>query len=900
MQRIVECASARKRRYEHIWVGVSWQFVWRAIVLSLFALLGIAPNSAAVLAQATDTHWEGSYWDNPSLIGSPVVSRQDEALDFDWGAGSPATDIPANRFSARWERNINVTAGDYLFTAVADDGIRLWVDGRLLINAWTEQAATSYEVGVFLSQGQHFVRVEYYELIGDASISVSWRPVSDIPDTYWRGEYFNNSNLDGAPQVVRNDARIGFDWGAESPLPDINQDGFSVRWSRNLSLPTGYYRFTARVDDGIRLFVQGDKVIDAWESQAVSTYSEVIYLQGSVTVQMEYYEETGLAEAHLSWQMLDGPPTATPTSTPMPTPTPTSPPTTGVWHAQYWNNRSFSGDPALVQQESVIDYNWGSGSPSPQRVNQDDFSVRWSRILYLPAGYYRFTVRVDDGVRLFVKDDTLIDAWKMQSVATYSGDIYLDGNPVTVRMEYYEETGLAEAHLSWQRLDGPPTATPTPISTTATTATTDVWQAQYWNNRSFSGDPALVQQESVIDYNWGSGSPSPQRVNQDNFSVRWSRNLHLPAGYYRFTVRVDDGVRLFVKDRTLIDAWTMQSVVTHSGDIYLDGNPVTVRMEYYEETGLAEAHLSWQRLDGPTPTPPTPSLTGTVTPTLSTPGVWHAQYWNNRSFSGDPALVQQESVIDYNWGSGSPSPQRVNQDDFSVRWTGQFSLDPGSYRFDIAADDGVRLYINGLKQIDGWRDQPVTSYQTTFTHDGGPLHIVLEYYDHTELARIRLSWRASSTSDPTPSPSPQPTPDDIVVLVDDLSAGFQRGGLESTWRQTAVGHETHSFWTQNNDRVRSGNNWGRWSPQLDADVYEVFVYIPGSMATTRQARYWISHAGGFTLRVVNQSLHADQWVSLGTYLFRGVGQDYVSLSDVTYESYLSRMVAWDAMKWEKR
>ena len=51
---------------------------------------------------------------------------------------------------------------------------------------------------------------------------------------------------------------------------------------------------------------------------------------------------------------------------------------------------------------------------------------------------------------------------------------------------------------------------------------------------------------------------------------------------------------------------------------------------------------------------------------------------------------------------------------------------------------------------------------------------------------------------------------------------------------------------------------------------------------------------------MNQSAYSDQWVSLGTYKFRGNSLDYVSLADVTYEPYLSRLIAFDAVKWVRR
>jgi hypothetical protein len=78
------------------------------------------------------------------------------------------------------------------------------------------------------------------------------------------------------------------------------------------------------------------------------------------------------------------------------------------------------------------------------------------------------------------------------------------------------------------------------------------------------------------------------------------------------------------------------------------------------------------------------------------------------------------------------------------------------------------------------------------------------------------------------------------------------------------------------------------------------VYVPERFTTTSKARYWVGHADGYTLRVVNQSTHGSRWVSLGTYWFDGTKEDFVSLSDVTYEPYLSRLVGFDAVKWVPR
>ena len=125
-------------------VGVSWRFTrlggrgdetkriaWcAAVLLALCALSILALNSAEALAHESDTSWEANFWNNTTLTGAAVLAREDETLDFDWGEGAPDTTIPADNFSARWERHLNVAAdetGNYIFTVEVDDGVRLWV-----------------------------------------------------------------------------------------------------------------------------------------------------------------------------------------------------------------------------------------------------------------------------------------------------------------------------------------------------------------------------------------------------------------------------------------------------------------------------------------------------------------------------------------------------------------------------------------------------------------------------------------------------------------------------------------------------------------------------------------------------------------------------------------------------
>jgi len=400
------------------------------------------------------------------------------------------------------------------------------------------------------------------------------------------------------------------------------------------------------------------------------------------------------------------------------------------------------------------------------------------------------------------------------------------------------------------------------------------WQASYWNNTSLSGTPVLNRQDRTLDFDWGAGSPDAL-VNSDNFSARWARYIDVTPGDYTFTAISDDGMRVRIDGDLVIDAWWEHSAAQFTGTKYLSAGHHLLEVEYYERGGLAVAKLSWQQ--------GSPPITD-----------WKGEYFNNKSLSGAPALVRNDTTIDFDWGAGSPAPA-IDRDGFSARWSQKLDLPAGMYRFHMTVDDGARLFVNGHTLIDAWKLQAATEYTGDIYLPGGPVTVQMEYFEESGAAVARLTWEKKGSS-----PTPTPVPSTGAVIVDNRDAGFVRGGSASGWGSAAEGYRGHLYWTQNNDWARPGYNWGRWYPSLSAGRYEVFVYIPNRYSTSGRARYWISHAGGFTLRVVNQSAYSDRWVSLGTYTFRGDSRDYVSLADVTGETYLSRLLAWDAMKWVAR
>src|SRR5205823_8180058 len=118
--------------------------------------------------------FRGLYFNDENLTVRKV-ERIDAAIDFHWGTGSPDPSIAPNTFSVRWEGYWNFgQAGTYRFTMATDDGMRVWVDNASLLDAWFVQGATTYTRDWNGTPGQHLVKVEYFERLGNATAQVSW------------------------------------------------------------------------------------------------------------------------------------------------------------------------------------------------------------------------------------------------------------------------------------------------------------------------------------------------------------------------------------------------------------------------------------------------------------------------------------------------------------------------------------------------------------------------------------------------------------------------------------------------------------------------------------------------------------------------------------------------------
>ena len=529
--------------------------------------------------------------------------------------------------------------------------------------------------------------------------------------------------------------------------------------------------------------------------------------------------------------------------------------TTNAWTGSYFNNADLQGEPTLTRIDANIDFSWGNVSPAPN-IPADNFSARWTRWLYMDAaGAWTFTTTTDDGVRLYIDDNLVIDGWSDQSLRTRTVTLNLTQSYHLVRMEFVERTGNAQAHLQ------------------ISSAAFPDWRGEYFSNPDLVGNPVFMRNDSAINFNFGVAGPGGG-IPGTNFSVRWTGNPYFESGTYRFTATADDGVRLWVDGKRVIDEWHDQTPTPRNADVTLTAGNHAIKLEYFQHGSNASAILKWT--------------------SIGNAEIWRGDYFDNPNLTGNPAFSRDDANIDFDW-STQPPGSGVKATNWSARWTTRKTvLAAGYYSVLAQADDGVRVWLDNTLVIDQWHDSSPTLYSALVFLAAGTHDWKIEYYQRAGTASLHVLIAAGG------APASSSTISMSDVIVDTTSAYFLKGGV-ATWGSVANGRNGTASTLLNETFAQAQGAWMRWyAPVPRPGMYEVFVWIPAGAATTRNALYSIVHGGDFDTRVVSQIFYLNQWVSLGTYYFSATGDEYVSLSNVTYEPQQSTTIVIDAVKFAPR
>lgn len=445
------------------------------------------------------------------------------------------------------------------------------------------------------------------------------------------GTYYERVDLSGRA-VHRLDETVNFDWETAEPIAGVQKDYFSARWAGQLEAPvSGKFTFHLDADDGARLWLADRLICDAWRVADSTEISGDIELQAGqrYDLRLEYYDNLGPARLRLSWTGPGIPKSVVPRnqlhaaigSKPADTP-----PTRGLL-AAYYRRTELDSSSAVTRIDPQLDFTWGENAPVPD-VPAQAFSARWSgQVAAQFTESYTFHVEAGGGAKLWLDGQLVLDQWRDRPGEFYSTVVPLTaGQKYDLRLEHFNTSKDAKLRLLWSSASQRKSPIPADALTPSRPADAGTRKPQhgllgtYFSRPDCSGE-VLKRLDAQVNFDWAD-KPAAPGVPTEEFSVRWNGQVQAQhSENYTFHVEADDGVRVWLGDRQIIDEWRQQSTTVVSQPVALNAGqfyPLTI--EYYSAKPPAMAKLKWSSPSTPLGVIPASRLHPPNAPSAPAPG----------------------------------------------------------------------------------------------------------------------------------------------------------------------------------------------------------------------------------------------------------------------------------------
>lgn len=349
--------------------------------------------------------------------------------------------------SVRWTGLLRIeTPGQYVLTTASDDGQRLWLNDELRIDDWNMHGVEAHSTTVTLEPGLHDLRIEHMQGTGGGEITLSWQGPGGlrgvIPAEHLRTVPWPSLQTAAAP-VGLQETGVATDvltaLYLDDALATAVRDAVRARLEKRLDeLGVAFLGTLVERLDADEGFARRD---DAAILAAVFTRSaersderlaERTGRPAALDVLKAYAERTQEAddEALAAWGRELGV-LAQP-----------------GWLGAYFVGAEF-GKPVLERLDATIDFDQTSfGYPDGRST---ELAIRWTGTLLIPqAGAYAFHLGSDDGSRLWLDGERLIDQWQGQSFTTKSVSRELDAHAYAVRIEFFQGGGPGGVRVEWE------------------------------------------------------------------------------------------------------------------------------------------------------------------------------------------------------------------------------------------------------------------------------------------------------------------------------------------------------------------------------------------------------------------------------------------------------------------
>jgi hypothetical protein len=500
--------------------------------------------------------------------------------------------------------------------------------------------------------------------------------------------YYDGYHLDSL-KLQRTDPTVDFDWGNGSPISSVNQ--FSAKWSGQVQpLYTEQYTFYVYSDDGAKLTVNGQPLINDLETQGAYTRSGTITLTAGqkYNIELQYAEGGGSAFCHLEWES----PSQLREIIPQ---------------AQLYSRPSATTGPLTVYENSNYD-GFHAGLPigayklaglQLKGVLNDEISS-----LKIAEGYkvilFEHENFLGDSITL-TSDNATLGAWDEKA-----SSIKVLANGVTTLTGSYTVKNV-NSNLFLDIRGG--------LGSVSDGAPVQIWTGTNAANQTFTLKHLGEGRYTITAYHSAKCLDVAQSSTEENAGIwQWT---NLAASNQQFiAVAVSGGYYKF------ISVLSGKVLSTFEGSAAPEARVVQV-------TDTNQVAARWALISVPNVGNGT-GLSG--------------NYYNGQNFE-TPVFSRLDPTINFDWGNGSPGTG-INNDGNSIRWLGK--IEPrysGAYTFYITSDNGRRLWINNQLVIDKWLNDWDIEYSGTITLTAGQQYdIKLEYFENNGGANIKFLWSGAT------------------------------------------------------------------------------------------------------------------------------------------------------------
>lgn len=446
------------------------------------------------------------------------------------------------------------------------------------------------------------------------------------------GTYYERVDLSGRA-VQRLDETVNFDWETGEPIAGVQKDYFSARWAGQLEAPvSGKFTFHLDADDGARLWLADKLVCDAWRVADSTEISGDIELTAGqrYDLRLEYYDNLGPARLRVSWTGPGIPKSVVPRSQLHAAigSKPGEPAPTRGLLAAYYRRTELDSSSAVTRIDPQLDFTWGNNAPVSE-VPAESFSARWSgQVAAQFTESYTFHIEAGGGAKLWLDGQLILNQWNDHK----PGEFYSTVVPLTagqrydLRLEHASTNKDAKLRLLWSSASQRKLPIPADALTPSRPTESSARKPQhgllgtYFSRPDCSGE-VLKRLDAQVNFDWAD-KPAAPGVPTEEFSVRWTGQVQAQhTENYTFHVEADDGVRVWLGDRQIVDEWRQQSTTLVSLPTALNAGqfyPLTI--EYFSARPPAMAKLKWSSPSTPLGIIPASRLHPPNAPSAPAPG----------------------------------------------------------------------------------------------------------------------------------------------------------------------------------------------------------------------------------------------------------------------------------------